>query len=249
MNGSTAPEIFLDRLVLISNSVPKSGSTFLYALQRDFLLRLAGKKAADFSLFSEAGVELSKGFVHKPLNGPFLDVLENETITGGPYILKTHLAILPRLKKLLIEKPNVFMSLAVRDPVEIFLSARDNYKKTGEFSEFSDIESGCQTILGYFNQILRTSEDTSQEKYLPIVRYEQIVSDPIDAMVASLHPMIAANVMKAIANEYTSIEKSTKFSSNRFNIGQTSRLDTEEDRDLVQQLKERLATVRAEFGY
>lgn len=249
MHGSTAPERFFDRLVLISNSVPKSGSTFLYSLQRDFLLRLAGKQAADFSLFSEAGVELSNGFVHKPLNGPFLDVLENETITGGPYILKTHLAILPRLKKLLIEKPNVFMSLAVRDPVEIFLSARDNHRKTGEFPQFSDIDSGCQTILGYFSQILKTSEDISQEKYLPIVRYEQIVSDPIEAMVASLHPMIAKNIMKAFANEFTSIEKSAKFSSNRFNIGQASRLDAEEDRELVQQLKERLASARVEFGY
>jgi len=249
MDVATDVDKFFDNLVLISNSVPKSGSTFLFSMQRDFLLSVAGRPASDHALFTDNGVQLSNGFVVKPLAGPFLDVLEKTEICGGPHVLKTHMPVTPRLREILHKKPNLFMSLAIRDPVEIFLSARDNLEKTGEFPEFADVETGCALVQGHFTNILRSSREAGHHKILPVVRYEEIVGDPLRALVSSLHPEVIRNIIMKVVRQYTNMDKSRSFAANRLNIGKISRLDSESDTVLLAILTQHLAAARAEFGY
>lgn len=240
---------FFDQLVLISNSVPKSGSTLLYALQQNFLLSLCGRKAPDFSVFVRAGVQVDGGYIGKPHSREFLSAITSGTLTGGPYVVKTHTLLNAELRDAILRSPNVFASLAIRDPLEVFFSARDNFRKSGEFPEFSDVGRGCETVSTYFNKIYESSLNTSRQKTVPLVRYEQIVSDPVGAMVGSLHPVLRDQVIRRIALGYLNLDAAVAGATKRLNVGGLDRLSRDRAHPEFAQVETALAATRRAFGY
>jgi len=240
---------FFDQLVLISNSVPKSGSTLLFSLQQNFLLSLGGSKTPDFSVFTQAGVQVDGGYIAKPHSREFLSAITSDTLTGGPYVLKTHTLLNADLREAILGRPNVFASLAIRDPLEIFFSARDNYLKSGEFPEFDDVARGCETVTTYFNKIYESSLNTSRQKTVPLVRYEQIVTDPVGAMIASLHPILRDQVIRRIAQGYLNLEAANAGATKRMNVGGLDRLAADRARPEFATVEQALAGTRRAFGY
>lgn len=248
METSVASD-FLDKLVFISNSIPKSGSTLLFSLQQEFLLRLAGKSEQDFSVLANLGVNVDAGFVSKPFLGPLMDVLESGELCGGPFILKIHFPLNERVSRLLLESKDLHMSLAIRDPVQVFMSARDNFKKTGEFPEFADTDAGCELISNFFGKIYKSVARLPSSACVPIVRYETIVSDPLEALLSSFGPALLRRIFLKIAEDYTDLQRANILSSNRLNIGIVNRLENFQDEDLLDKLTVLLAATREEFGY
>ena len=240
---------FFDRLVLISNSVPKSGSTFLFTMQQSFLLSLAGKKAADFTAFAAAGVPVDHGYLAKPHAREFLDLIADKTLTGGPYVIKTHTLLNAELREVIVGSDNVFASTAIRDPLEIYFSARDNFRKTGEFPEFSTVERGCDTVSGYFAKIFQAAVNTSYAKTVPIVRYGQIMADPVGALLASLHGTIKDHALRKVAGDYLDLGKAAAGASNRLNLGTADRRSHDGNDADFDAVFRALAGARQAFGY
>lgn len=240
---------FFDRLVLISNSVPKSGSTMLYSMQRTFLHAISGRTAADYSAFTNAGVPVDGGYVGKPHSREFLDVITSPSLTGGPYVLKTHTLLNADLREAFVKSPNIYCSMSIRDPLEVFFSARDNFFKSGEFPEFSETQSGCDTVVNYFAKIHDSAVTTSRQKIVPLVRYEQIVTDPIGAVVASLHPSIREQVMRRIAEGYLNLATAAEGATKRLNVGGLGRLARDRAHPDFEQIASALAATRQAFGY
>jgi hypothetical protein len=240
---------FLDRAVLISNSVPKSGSTFLHALQENFLLAVQGRPAARFDIFKDAGVKMSQAFVHRPHDPEFLDLIASPDLTGGPYVLKTHTPIKGRLREIFWDCDHVFVSMVVRDPVEVFLSARDNFRKTGEFPEFHSIDSGCALVSTYFADLFRSALASAAKKNLPIVRYEDVVSKPVETMLSSLHPRLQLAAMEAVARRFTNVTTASDRSSVRRNRAVLDRAGQHEVPAEIDELNRLLQDTRREFGY
>lgn len=247
--ASTSVAQFFDRLVLISNSVPKSGSTYLHSMQQNFLLSLCGKSGPNVSAFAEAGIEVHGSYIPKPQSAEFLALIASPTLTGGPFIVKTHTMLTADLRATLLRSGTIFASLSIRDPLDIYFSARDNFRKSGEFPEFGNVESGCETVNGFFTRIYESSVNTSHKKTVPIVRYEQIVSDPVGALLASLHPTIKDHVMRKIAEDHLNLQKAAAGASKRLNLGSLDRRAVDRSDADFDQVSHALAETRHVFGY
>ena len=240
---------FLDRLVFLSNAVPKSGSTYLFSMQNNLFRSLAGKKDRDYSFFTERGVTLNGNFVRKPHEDAFIEAITSEEITGGPYIFKVHSVFNARLRQAFVARDNVFASLAIRDPAQIYFSARDNFNKTGEFPEFGDEAAGCKMIEGFFARILTATRNTAKTKPIPIVRYETIVEDPVEALRQSLGPVLGAEVLKRLLGRELNMQWVARSAGNRFNIGALERPEASDHPEEYRMIAERLAATRQAFGY
>lgn len=225
----------LKQLVFLSNSVPKSGSTYLYSLQRNFLESVCRKPKADYGILSEENLEQS-GYVSNPHSKKFLEIICSGDLQDGPYVLKTHALLNGRLREAFLENSHIFVSTATRDPVDIYFSARDNFRSTGEFPEFESLETGTATINGYFARILRSSVKAGRRKELPIVKYEDIVSRPLETMISSFSQDILKSVSLETAKEHTSIEKASRMARNRMNKGSLKRHDAEDPSDEAAQV-------------
>lgn len=247
--ASTSVSQFFDRLVLISNSVPKSGSTYLHSMQQHFLLSLCGKGGPDFSAFTKAGIQVDGSYIPKPHSAEFLALIASPTLTGGPFVVKTHTMLNAGLRDTLLKSGNVFASMSIRDPLDIYFSARDNFRKSGEFPEFGSTQSGCEIVNGYFTKIYESSVNTSHKKTVPIVRYEQIMTDPVGALLASLNPFIKENVMRKIAEDHLNLQKAAAGASKRFNLGTLDRRALDRSDADFDHVSRALAETRQVFGY
>lgn len=234
----------LRRVVLISNSIPKSASTYLAALQRDFLTAIGGQGPAPLDPLAQAGVKHNRYFIPNPQDPGFVDLIASGSLRG-PYVFKTHTPITGALARAFREHDHIQISTAIRDPVDIFLSARDNHRKTGEFKAFANMESGCKVIEGHFRRIYDSAQAEGQAKPLPILRYDRIVADPFGALTASLAPDLRDLVLECVAHARTDLARAQKNAANRMNQGALSRQDDPEAATLTA----RLAEMRRVMGY
>lgn len=243
----------LRSLILLSNSVPKSGSTFLGHLQNNFLLSVADSAHPGYKAFTEAGVKMSGGYVHDPNSEEFLNILTQGDLNAGPYVLKTHCAISEGLREVILGSNSIQMSLSIRDPLDIFYSARDNFNKTSEFSAFATEEGGAKVINGGFRRIFETTLKLNEEKQVPVVKYESIVRNPAEALISSFSESLRKMILvgqdgdlKEMAHRHMDLEKATRRASTRKNFGTAFRPDRARYSAFLEQ---ELADVRRIFGY
>lgn len=238
-------------LIFISNSIPKSGSTLLFNLQRDFFKLLFKPNAAESTEaeLDRLQIDHAKSYIIQPHSHSFIDALMDGKFLNGPHVLKVHTPFNGSLRDAFLANENVYASLIIRDPVDVFLSAQDNFQKTGEFSEFKDFDSGVRVINNYFEQIYRSIINTGYRKPIPIVRYEDLLNNPIEVISSSfspelwnrLHPEVIANNIILHRAEHQSIHRKA--------LTQEERIESRAKHPQFNELISSLYDVRAKFGY
>jgi hypothetical protein len=218
-------------------------------MQENFLNSLIGRSTPSYQILEDSGISHNNGYIQNPHGEKFLSMLSSEDIKGGPYIFKTHTFLNGKLRKIFAEKPNIFFSLIIRDPRDVFFSARDNHAKTGEFEEFSSVESGVNSINGYFSMILQSTLNSQNLKHVPIVRYESVIDDPLEALHSSLHSAILRKIFKIIITEHTNLTKSRSKASNRLNLATKHRPEAKKEAALYAEIDHLLSPAVKLFGY
>jgi len=246
---SGPPALHLDNMIFLSNSVPKSASTFLFYMQQLFLRQASGNTSDYLGELAENSLELTGAYVLNHRSPDFLRFLENPDRKNGPYVLKVHCLMNSDLREIFLAHPHIQASLSIRDPMDIFFSAYDNYRRTGEFGHFATTDGGIEIIDNYFSQILHSVEATSRSKRIPIIRYEDILADSYKALVASLVPEIQAALLERIATGLLDLEKAAAHAVIRLNIGSPKRDLSRYDPGLVRDVEEGLREARTRFGY
>ena len=242
-------EIPLERLVLLSNSVPKSGSTFLAALQENLIYGLKPRRISLNEEMQRFGVELRKNYVMDPYGNDFLDFISNKNLKNGPYVFKTHFVMRGNIKDVFLGSPHIQASLSVRDPLEVFLSARDNHFATGEFPEFAELDSGIKLIDKYFADIFKTTKSVVSVKDIPIVRYDEIVSSPKTALLKSFSSDLRSILLGGVAAKTIDIEAANERARYRRNKAEIKRDLSHCDQETATYLEKKLSGVRSLFGY
>lgn len=154
-------------------------------MQRSFIEGVFGEKI-DYSRLRDFGVDVNGGYIPVNQEGAFVDFIQSNPKLETHLVVKMHTSFSERLEAEFLRNDNIFISLSVRDPVEIFESARRNFRRTGEFSEFSNIDSGLLVLNVWYKQILENTIRISFRKTIPIVSYENIMQDPAGAALKSL---------------------------------------------------------------
>ena len=247
--ASQAIEIPLERLVFLSNSVPKSGSTFLAALQENFIYGLKPRRISLNEELQYIGVDLHKNYVTDPYGKDFLDFISNKNLENGPYVFKTHLEMKGDIKDVFLGSPHIHASLSVRDPLEIFLSARDNYRATGEFTEFAELVSGIKIIREYFAEIFNTTKSIASIKDVPIVRYDEIVRSPKAALLKSFSRDLRSILLAGVVTEKIDVEAANELARYRRNKAEVKRDLSRCNQEEITQLQKELSDIRKDFGY
>jgi len=232
----------LDQIVLISNSVPKSGSTLLFNLQCEFFKSLSGHEM-DYSQIEAAGINLNGGFVDTRETVKLASFLASGEPRNGPWILKMHTPVYKPLLELFKNNRNIFMSLIVRDPIDVFLSARRNFNRSGEFKEFSEEQAGVTTVNNFFQEIYDTCVSAGAIRELPIVRYDDLLGDRFETVTASLPTELRAFIQGRHLRDMINENRVETLARHR----RSRQLDGIEDNAGNKELKARLAS--AFFGF
>lgn len=196
----------LNNVVMISNSIPKSGSSFLFILQTNFIEALVGK-SIDYTPLKDFGIDVIGGFVKAKHDDAIVDFLRSKPELDTPLVLKMHTSYSEKLAKEFVANKMIFISLAVRDPIDIFQSARRNFFRTGEFPMFADVEHGTAILNRGYKLIYERTLKLSQRKAIPIIRYEDIVNQPIAALRRSFDPDLHELIFSDIARKYTDMDR------------------------------------------
>lgn len=254
----------IKKVILISNSVPKSGSTLLFEYQNQLFQKAFASLPSD-KLLGMSALDNIGGFVNLQKSN-FLDIIRNPNYAIGPVVIKTHFVPTAEILDEISKNRHVFMSLAVRDPVDVFLSARDNFHKRGEFSEFESTNQGVDVINRYFSEIYSYTLSLNK-KYDELglsdfrvnpVKYEDIVGNTPLALINSLPVQLRSMISKKLLSEGSSLDRvfeSFSFedikvnTQHRLQFGGQKRDYSSVDPNLITFLKSELRETALLFGY
>ena len=262
--ASKTDGIDIKKIILVSNSIPKSGSTLLFENQNQLFQKAFGTPPSE-QILDASSLDNMGGWVNLQ-QGALLDLIRDPGYDIGPVVIKTHFVPSDELLDEMTRNGHVFMSLSVRHPIDVFLSARDNFYKRGEFVEFEDTETGILTINKYFSDIYshtmrlnqRYPQAGSSDFRITPVRYEDIVTDTSLALKTSLPQGLKdilsdrlrerGSSLESVFNEF-SFEKIKARTQHRLQVGAVKRDHSKVDPDLLSLLKDRLKDTIRLFGY
>jgi len=238
----------LQNLVFLSNSVPKSGSSLLFNLQRDFLMAVAGRTECDYQTLEGLGVPAKGGFVAARFIPELVKLIESGVpLSEGPLILKTHTPLTPELQNAFLNNDIMHVSMIVRDPLDVLMSAMDNFKATGEFAQFETLEGGCRAVNNFFQKIYDSA--TGLDKPLPMMHYRDLMQNRTETVIKSFPPAVYDMILHSLFDQYLDVEKSGKKAAHRVQKAQVKRDRDAIPADKLDEVLDTLKDFRAKLGY
>ncbi len=209
-------------MILLSNSLPKTGSTLLASYQED-ILQAANVKSGQDVLHARHGGR----FIRRPTNEALLDLYKIDSQSGS-VVVKCHWA--PHLKlKLYCRLPNVRMTMAYRDPRDMILSMIDHGKRTREGLDPSGAFADCSNVIdlvSYVSKFLNQLDFWMKKNYVHSVRYEDLMADPF-RVLKDMNAFLGWEVSDACLRNIIEKREGSKATSHNFNKGTTERWRTE----------------------
>lgn len=244
---------FFSKCIFISNSVPKSGSTLLFQYQ-NALFGAAGIASDTLGVLTARGIPHVSQYVETKNNPGFLDLLNDRSFDAGPLLVKVHCDVADGVAAAVTENPNLFMSMIVRDPRDVLLSAMDNFRNTGEFREFRELETGIRVVNGHFLNILKSVRGLNRQlkgsgRAIPVSRYGDLLDDPVATALDSLPIRLRGAVCTELARRAISGEAVEKRAAHRKQKGEKARSLEALAAETVARIETGLADTRRVFGY
>lgn len=206
------------RMILLSNSIPKSGSTHLANLQEDILSH-CNVKSGQRTLRDY----FQGRYIPKP-SIPVLYNLRRINQQKGSIIVKCHWAFSQKLD-LFCRHTDTKMTMTYRDPRDIILSMIDHGKRTRESNDPSGPFSDVHNVVDSLPVMIKMMEGLQlwqRKAYMHFIKYEDFISDKfttLKEMISFLGWELNDNDLRKIIESH---EKSKKTSHN-FNKGTTER--------------------------
>ena len=235
-------------MIFLSNSLPKSGSTLLRNFTNDLVRLRYGQQGVN--ALRQLGVTrqlpLIGGFLPSP-SPEHLDLLAGACV-AAPIVVKVHKALDDDLRRRI--GPHCRVTYAIRDPRDVYLSARDHALRTARsersiFGEFLD-EGQALAALG---PMLDTAIDWLQSRLAHIVRYEELLRDTagtLTRLAAFLDLEVSSEEIKAIIEAE---RRGRALGRNNFNTGAVDRYRSAMDVEFRERLESVLADRMRMLGY
>lgn len=213
-------------MIIISNSIVKTGSTLLVGYQAD-LIRDCGEGGGQSQLRS-----LFNGrFIQKPSIGTLLKLAKCEKL-HGTCVVKCHWR--PGLVLDWFCRANpVKMTVAYRDPRDIILSMIDHGKRTRARPDSDGPFSDCYTVESLVPRVVKLMEQVKhweRRSFVKLVRYENMMADPVGEVMGVARFLdfgASEEVVKKIVDE----RERRKATSRNFNKGIVNRWREEMSQD------------------
>lgn len=235
-------------LIVLSNSLPKSGSTLLRNFTTELVRLRFGAQGADalHQLGAAGRLPLVGGFLPRP-SPEHLDVLSGEDV-AAPMVVKIHAALNDDLRRRI--GPCCRVTYTIRDPRDVYLSARDHALRTAQtakpmFGRFLHEDSA----LAALGPMLDTAIEWLQSGLAHVVRYEALVGDP----AGTLARLAAFIDLEASGDEIEAIVAAERHrrapGRNNFNTGAVDRYRSEMDTGFRERFESVLGPRMRALGY
>ncbi|MCF1190808.1 sulfotransferase domain-containing protein [Mangrovimonas sp. AS39] len=213
-------------MIILSNSIPKTGSTLLANYQED-ILNKSSKKSGQHKIISNYGGRYIEHPTKKDLINFFLiDLLH------GSFVIKCHWNY-DKLMDIYCHLPNVKITMTYRDPRDMILSMIDHGERTRQGKDSSGAFADCYTVNDMIPRTVQFMENLkvwNKKSGVHLIRYEDLVSQPFDVlkrMNLFFNLALDEGVLKGIIDFRNDI----KSESHNFNKGTTERWRTEMNKE------------------
>lgn len=209
-------------MIILSNSIPKTGSTLLANFQEDILKSLKKRNGQE---------SLRAKYMGRYISGPSGSVLWNLArinIQYGSLVVKCHWVPSAKLD-LFCRSFNVRMTMSYRDPRDMMLSMIDHGRRTREGKDPSGAFADCKNIIDLIPKTLKMLDNFNvwkSKKHVHCVKYETLMTDKhktLKEMVSFLGLKVEDSIIDRIIKE----RDKNKHTSWNFNKGTTERWKTE----------------------
>lgn len=241
-------------MIVICNAVPKSASSLLHWYVKELVLQSGAANG-----FEELTSRTASGQIAGA--DTFVERLDETTVNQvvdiarehGIVVVKCHAPLTERLEKLL-RSENCRAVISIRDPRDVFLSARDHAirdvanARGSAFAEYLEVVDGL-ALKGIRTTAYWASEIKPWFQYSCVVRYEEITTSPmmvLQRLSRALDLPVSEDQLTAIL----AVEREERSSGRlEFNGAHTSRYSSEIPEATAQRLTALLATAIADLGY
>ncbi len=209
-------------MILLSNAIPKTGSTLIANFQQDILQTLKEKCGQE---------RLGDKYSGRYIAIPAMSVLWNLARINkqyGSFVVKCHWSPSKKLD-LFCRSLDVKMTISYRDPRDVMLSMIDHGRRTKKRKVPSRAYSDCTNIIDLIPRTLKYLENFNtwqSKKFVHCIKYENLMADKhsvLCEMASFLGWEIEPPIIDRIINEKDKI----KATSHNFNKGTTERWKTE----------------------
>ena len=239
-------------MFVISNGMPKSGSTLLMRYTRYLLINEFGNKGQE-------------ALLHWIKNGPVggvgvfpwegwenhINELEKISSQMAPFVLKTHIP-LESLAKNICNNKNIKISYSIRDPRDIILSLIDHgerSRKVGNkvFSDIFDIDTALSNMKYWCENAIEWINTNDIETF----RYEELIKYPFD-QIKRLCNFLQINQKPGLIENIIELERKERFLGKfqfQYNKGLVSRFNEEMSKTEILKVNQFLNFYIEELGY
>ncbi|WP_285164741.1 sulfotransferase domain-containing protein [Shewanella goraebulensis] len=205
-------------MLVLSNGIPKSGSSYLFKLTRDLLKTSINAENAVREAILKGELEGSDLFVSN-LNDKSLLLLDSISKEFGPLAVKVHEKNLDRFSCFLTQE-KIFTPFTYRDPRDCILSSLDHRARTnGEvFQNYGNVSDAIPNVKSWAKSaVLYLKSDCCA------IKYESLIEFP-EQQLMKLAGYFGISVTQAQAEKICLDElESRKKGTRQFNTGLKNR--------------------------
>lgn len=205
-------------MIILSNSIPKTGSTHLANLQEDILNQSKVRNGQQLLRDTHKGRYIANSSNRVLLNLYKINLLK------GSVIVKCHWGFKKELD-FFCSVSNTKMTMTYRDPRDMILSMIDHGNKTRKGLDPSGAFSDCYNVIDLIPRTLKmleTLEEWQSKKYVHCIKYEDLMFDKynvLKTMVEFMHLKVEDDNLKKIIQAHENAKNKT----HNFNKGTTAR--------------------------
>ncbi len=234
-------------MIVVSNSLPKSGSTLLCYLTADLLRAAFPQTGLDaLARATAAGRTAGRDIFVRTLDRTTLELLVEIAEGHGPLVVKVHHPLTRHVRRF-FNRGRFRATLIHRDPRDVILSARDHCRRPGgdRFSDFHCVRAAIRPMRRYFKNVERWLDWPNTL----VLRYTELVTDSA-ATLARVRDFLGLDVadpqLRDIAARRT---KNPKPGAMQFNTGKVTRFAEEMSAEEIRYCNKKLRGIIERLGY
>jgi hypothetical protein len=231
-------------MIILSNALPKTGSTILASYQEDML-------AASIRRNGQAALRRKFGgrFIHEPSSRNLITITSLNSIYGS-LVIKCHWNFTLHLH-LFCMLVGAKMTFAYRDPRDMILSMIDHGKRTRKGLDPSGAFADCRDVIElipYTSKLLESLKEWQNKKYVHFIKYEDFMKNTLE-ILESISDFLRFRLPAKLITQIVNQRESTKKQFPNFNKGTTGRWRQEMSEEQKEACLSAFAPFLDEFSY
>ena len=205
-------------MIILSNSLPKSGSTLLANYQEDILKFLNNKNGQ--LILKE---KFQGRYIDYP-NRKILKELFKINLMHGTIVIKCHWPYQKLVSNFCL-LTNTKMTITYRDPRDMILSRIDHGERSRKTGDGTGAFSECIDVINLIPrqvELMKRLDLFLTKPYVQSIKYEDIMMNPLKVL-KEMNLFLNLEVDEIVLNEIISNRNNMKTKSHNFNKGTTER--------------------------